>query len=68
MEYKYLRCNQNYQQKLDEKLKGWFFNTYNINRFILLLQKGVYLYEYMDDWEKNVMKHHYLKKKIFTVT
>ena len=52
MEYKYLRCNQNYQQKLDEKLKGWFFNTYNINRFILLLQKGVYLYEYMDDWEK----------------
>ena len=25
------------------------------------------LYEYMDDWE-NVMKHLYLKNKIFTVT
>ena len=22
------------------------------NKFILLLQKAVYLYEYMDDWEK----------------
>ena len=34
-----------------------FFNTYkfsnhDINKFILLLQKGVYSYEYMDDWEK----------------
>ena len=31
------------------------------------MQKGVYLYEYMDDWEK-LMKFHYLKKKIFIVT
>ena len=35
----------------------WFFNTYkfsnqNNNEFILLLQKGVYSYKYMDDWEK----------------
>ena len=34
-----------------------FFNTYkfsnqNNNKFILLLQKGVYSYKYMDDWEK----------------
>ena len=33
------------------------FNTYNFynhdnNKFILLLQKGVYPNEYMDDWEK----------------
>ena len=37
----------------DEKLKEQFFNTYNSNhdnnKFILLLQKGIHLYEYMDD-------------------
>ena len=50
-------CNKNYQNKFDEKLKEIFFNTYkfsnhNDNNFILLLQKGVYSYEYMDDCEK----------------
>ena len=40
-----------------ENLKKQFFNTFefsnhDINKFILLLQKGVYPYKYMDDWEK----------------
>ena len=54
IEYKCLCCHKNYQQKFDKKLKEPFFNTYNFSnhnsdKFILLLQKRVYPYEYMDD-------------------
>ena len=57
IEYKCLRCNKSYQQNFDENFKERFFNTYKFsnhdnNKFILLLQKGVYPYKYMDDWEK----------------
>ena len=57
IEYKCLCCNNNYQQKFDEKLKELIFNTYKFsthgnNKFILLLQKGLYPYEYMDDCER----------------
>ena len=50
-------CNKNYKYKFDEKLKEPFFNTYkfsnhNNSKFILLFQKIVYPYKYMDDWEK----------------
>ena len=48
-----------------------FPNTYkfcnnDINKFILLLRKGVYPYEYMDS-RKDLMKPHFQIKKLFTV-
>ena len=57
IKHKSLFCSKNYQKKFDKNLKKRFFNTYKfsnnyINKFIFLLRIGVYLYDYMDDWEK----------------
>ena len=38
----------------------------DLKKFVLLLRKGVYPYEYMDSWEK-FMKLQYQIKKIFKV-
>ena len=49
IKYKCLTCNKNYSNKIDQELKKRFKNTIkfsndNINKFILLLRKGVYTY------------------------
>ena len=54
IEYNYLSCNKYYKKESDENLKKRFINSYkfsnhDINMFILLLQKDVQPYEYIDD-------------------
>ena len=56
IKYNCLSCNKDYWNKLDEKVKIKFKNTFkfssnDINKFILLLRKDDDLFEHMDDWE-----------------
>ena len=50
-------CKKEYKKDINNKLKERFLNVYefcayDMNKFITLLRKGVYPYEYMDEWNK----------------
>ena len=69
--FRCFRGKKNYEQDVNKELIQRFENIYefcngDLNKFILLLIKCVYPYEYMDSWER-FMKHHCLKKKFFIV-
>ena len=52
-----LTVKKNYKKEINKELIKRFASTYkfcnnDLNKFVTLLGKGVYPYEYMDGWDK----------------
>ena len=66
--FRCLECKKNYKKDFDKELINKLSSAYkfcneDINKFILLLKKGVYPFEHMIG--KDLMKNYCLIKKLF---
>ena len=55
--FKCIDCEKEYEKGFNKELLERFSNTYefcgnDLNKFLILLRKGTYPYEYMDGWNK----------------
>ena len=55
--FKCIDCEKEYEKEFNKELLERFSNTYkfcgnDLNKFLILLRKGVYPYEYMVEWNK----------------
>ena len=55
--FKCIDCEKEYEKEFNKELLERFANTYKfcdnyLNKFIMLLGKGVYPFEYIDEWDK----------------
>ena len=72
--FRYFNYRKNYEKEINKELIERFASTYkfcnnDLNKFVMLLRKGVYPYEYMDGMVGiNLMKHRYLAKNHFVAT
>ena len=55
MLFKCFQCNSRYKKQFEQDLINKLKNTYEFckfRKFILILRKGIYPYEYMDSWKR----------------
>ena len=55
--FRCFNCKRNYEKEINKELIKRFASTYkfcnnDLNKFVMLLRKSVYTYDYMDGWDK----------------
>ena len=70
LKYKCKKCNDTSAKSVDDLIKKfptiYKFCNGNLNKFVLLLRKCIYPYEYMDSWERFIETSLPPKKSIYS--